>query len=65
MIMTAVTAAGLAAATPAYGPGLPLVESNKLRRIVYRGNLRARTEELWKIALKHNNTRAWGTPGMY
>ncbi|KAF3941956.1 hypothetical protein ABW19_dt0207186 [Dactylella cylindrospora] len=42
---------------------VPLVESNKLRRIIYRGNLRARAEELYAIAARNNNTRAWGTPG--
>ncbi|EPS41772.1 hypothetical protein H072_4281 [Dactylellina haptotyla CBS 200.50] len=51
-------ASTLVAAAPA-----PLVESNKLRRMLYRSNLKARATELYNIAMRNNGTRAWGTPG--
>ncbi|KAF3902911.1 hypothetical protein AA313_de0209411 [Arthrobotrys entomopaga] len=53
-----ILASSLVSAAPA-----PIVESNKLRRILYRSNLEARAKELYDIALRNNGTRAWGTPG--
>ncbi|KAK6338664.1 Leucyl aminopeptidase yscIV [Orbilia brochopaga] len=50
--------ASLVAAAPA-----PLVESNKLRRVIYRSELQARAKELDNIAKRNKGTRAWGTPG--
>lgn len=54
-------ASSLVAAAPA--PGAPLVESNKLRRVLYRSNLEARATELFNIAKLNKGTRAWGTQG--
>ncbi|KAF3916051.1 hypothetical protein ABW21_db0203948 [Orbilia brochopaga] len=54
-------ASSLVAAAPA--DPAPLVESNKLRRILYRSNLEARAKELFAIAERNKGTRAWGTAG--
>ncbi|KAK6533725.1 Leucyl aminopeptidase yscIV [Orbilia ellipsospora] len=53
-----ILASSLVSAAPA-----PIVESNKLRRILYRSNLEARAQELYNIAVRNNGTRAWGTSG--
>ncbi|EGX46151.1 hypothetical protein AOL_s00110g315 [Orbilia oligospora ATCC 24927] len=60
LILPALASAALVAAAPA---GAPLVESNKLRRVLLRSELKARAQELQAIATANNGTRAWGTPG--
>ncbi|KAK6334522.1 Leucyl aminopeptidase yscIV [Orbilia blumenaviensis] len=60
LIVPALASATLVAAAPA---GAPLVESNKLRRVLLRSDLKARAQELNAIAVQNNGTRAWGTPG--